>query len=53
MNQFDALARKMRRATKLRPNITSFLLNPGVKDGPMLDLWKTNCPLKQKNFMWL
>jgi hypothetical protein len=30
-----------------------FILNPGILDGRMSEMWKTNCPLKQKNFLWL
>jgi hypothetical protein len=27
-----------------------FILNPGVIDSEMMEVWKTKCPLKQKNF---
>jgi hypothetical protein len=30
-----------------------FILNPGVRDVRMMDMWSVNCPLKQKNFLWL
>jgi hypothetical protein len=30
-----------------------FILNPGVRDLRMLDMWGVDCPLKQKNFLWL
>jgi hypothetical protein len=26
-----------------------FILNPGVIDKEMMEMWKTKCPLKQKN----
>ena len=31
----------------------NFMINPNVRDGRMLDMWSANCPLKNKNFLWL
>jgi hypothetical protein len=30
-----------------------FILNPGVIDKEMMEMWKTKCPLKQKIFLWM
>jgi hypothetical protein len=34
-------------------SLYKFILNPGVIDKEMLEMWKTICPLKQKIFFWM